>query len=111
MGYGACGEHGVCIVASGTCDCFQGFTGRSCNVCDKGYAKLGDSCVFLGTEHRVKDSITQEAYFSAEVSYAEAIEEQIKPVGPSTAVSTASGEATQLRTNTLMVSALAAFDL
>lgn len=44
-----CAGVGVCVTATGQCDCFPGYTGPVCQDCSPGYVRLGSKgvCVFL----------------------------------------------------------------
>jgi hypothetical protein len=44
-----CSENGVCLSASGTCRCFDGYAGYDCSECATGHMRLvaGGRCVFL----------------------------------------------------------------
>ena len=48
-----CSGRGVCLPASGVCDCHRGYTGVDCSACDDGYTSMGTSpsspttCVYL----------------------------------------------------------------
>jgi hypothetical protein len=40
-----CSDRGVCIAASGTCACHNGYTGAACQACTPGYLASGMSCI------------------------------------------------------------------
>lgn len=42
-----CGGQGVCLAASGTCSCFEGYSGPSCQECAPSYLRSGTTCTFL----------------------------------------------------------------
>jgi hypothetical protein len=50
----ACGGLGSCILSTGECDCYEGYTGTDCGMCDTGYAMVSlsnvplVSCVICG---------------------------------------------------------------
>lgn len=44
---GGCGGHGTCMPASGVCECWTGYQGKTCSECASGYEenKFGSACV------------------------------------------------------------------
>jgi hypothetical protein len=42
-----CSGHGVCLPASGVCECHVGYTGAACGGCSGSHTAVGTSCVFL----------------------------------------------------------------
>jgi EGF-like domain len=44
-----CNGHGVCLLTSGVCDCFGGYTGTSCDTCATGYKEYTSTsgCVMI----------------------------------------------------------------
>ncbi|GMH43936.1 hypothetical protein BSKO_11870 [Bryopsis sp. KO-2023] len=39
-----CGMNGRCLMASGTCNCFKGYSGDACDACTPGYTKSSNLC-------------------------------------------------------------------
>lgn len=44
-----CGGKGMCLPASGVCQCFKGYTGDACEACDADFVQImaGGPCVYL----------------------------------------------------------------
>ena len=52
---GGCANGGVCLPASGVCQCLNGYTGTSCGECAEGYSRNGDgsACVINVAEQGI----------------------------------------------------------
>ncbi|KAL3685630.1 hypothetical protein R1sor_003652 [Riccia sorocarpa] len=54
-----CSMNGLCLDASGQCDCFDGYQGEACDMCLTGYNKLADGqCVMVPSASMMKNLTT-----------------------------------------------------